>query len=89
VFHTGDDGWLHPLFCCAHPHRCENACIASQADKIVLSTETVGKPIFTDCTARGHKGATLQHPGWKNGHVEREPFPVDEASSGHQELLFD
>jgi hypothetical protein len=26
------------------------------------------------CTVCGHKGATLKHPGWKNGEVEWEPF---------------
>ena len=32
------------------------------------------------CTVCGHKGATLQGPGWKNGEIEWEPFPVaDEA----------
>jgi hypothetical protein len=40
------------------------------------------------CTVCGRKGATLTHPGWKDGAVEWEPFPVDEAPSGHQELLF-
>jgi len=30
------------------------------------------------CTVCGHKGATLQGPGWKNGHVEWEPFPVEQ-----------
>ena len=29
------------------------------------------------CTICGHKGATLKHPGWKNGEVEQEPFPTD------------
>jgi hypothetical protein len=28
-------------------------------------------------TILGRRGATLKHPGWKNGHVEWEPFPVD------------
>jgi hypothetical protein len=23
------------------------------------------------------QGATLKHPGWKNGYVECEPFPVE------------
>jgi hypothetical protein len=27
----------------------------------------------------GHTGAPLQSPGWKNGHVAWEPFPVDES----------
>jgi hypothetical protein len=31
------------------------------------------------CTVCGHKGATLQGPGWKNGEVEWEPFPVEEV----------
>jgi len=30
------------------------------------------------CNVCGHKGATLQGPGWKNGEVEWEPFPVDD-----------
>jgi hypothetical protein len=29
------------------------------------------------CTVCGHKGATLQHPGWKDGEVEWEPFPIE------------
>jgi hypothetical protein len=33
------------------------------------------------CTVCGHKGATLKHPGWKNGEVEWEPFPVDEMTT--------
>jgi len=28
----------------------------------------------------GYKGATLKHPGWKNGEVEWEPFPVDQVT---------
>jgi hypothetical protein len=34
------------------------------------------------CTVCGHKGATLQGPGWKNGHVEWEPFPVEGTCAG-------
>ena len=30
---------------------------------------------------------TLRHPGWKDGEVEWEPLPVNEAPSGQQELL--
>jgi hypothetical protein len=27
------------------------------------------------CTACGHKGATLQHPGWAGEHIGFMPFP--------------
>ena len=30
------------------------------------------------CTACGHKGATLQHPGWGGADVGFLPFPVKE-----------
>jgi hypothetical protein len=29
------------------------------------------------CTACGHKGATLQHPGWAGAQVGFQPFPTD------------
>jgi hypothetical protein len=29
------------------------------------------------CTACGHKGATIQHPGWAGEHVGFMPLPVD------------
>jgi hypothetical protein len=28
------------------------------------------------CTQRGHRGATLQHPGWAGTHIGFQPFPV-------------
>jgi hypothetical protein len=28
------------------------------------------------CTACGHKGATIQHPGWGGEHIGFLPFPV-------------
>jgi hypothetical protein len=28
------------------------------------------------CTACGHKGATLQHPGWAGAHIGFQPFPA-------------
>jgi len=28
------------------------------------------------CTKCGHKGATLQHPGWAGTHIGFQPFPV-------------
>jgi hypothetical protein len=28
------------------------------------------------CTKCGHKGATLQHPGWAGNHVGFQPFPT-------------
>jgi hypothetical protein len=28
------------------------------------------------CTACGHKGATLQHPGWAGAHIGFQPFPT-------------
>jgi len=30
------------------------------------------------CTACGHKGATLQHPGWIENGVGWQPFPVED-----------
>ena len=38
------------------------------------------------CTVCGHKGATLQGPGWKNGYVEWEPFPVEEMTTAMARL---
>jgi hypothetical protein len=32
------------------------------------------------CTVCGHKGATLQHPGWIENGVGWQPFPVDEMT---------
>jgi len=29
------------------------------------------------CTVCGHKGATLQHPGWVEGGVGWQPFPIE------------
>ena len=29
------------------------------------------------CTVCGHKGATLQHPGWVDSVVGFQPFPTD------------
>ena len=31
------------------------------------------------CTACGHKGATIQHPGWAGEHVGFMPYPIDRA----------
>jgi hypothetical protein len=28
------------------------------------------------CTKCGHKGATLQHPGWAGAHIGFQPFPL-------------
>jgi hypothetical protein len=28
------------------------------------------------CTACGHKGATIQHPGWAGEHIGFMPFPA-------------
>jgi hypothetical protein len=28
------------------------------------------------CTKCGHKGATLQHPGWAGNHIGFQPFPT-------------
>jgi hypothetical protein len=33
------------------------------------------------CTACGHKGATIQHPGWAGEHIGFMPFPVERRSS--------
>jgi len=33
------------------------------------------------CTKCGHKGATLQHPGWAGTHIGFQPFPLPVASS--------
>jgi hypothetical protein len=30
----------------------------------------------TVCTACGHRGVTLQHPGWVDNDVGYQPFPV-------------
>ncbi len=38
------------------------------------------------CTACGHKGATIQHPGWGGADVGFLPFPVD-TLSGVMRLL--
>jgi hypothetical protein len=32
------------------------------------------------CTACGHKGATIQHPGWGGADVGFLPFPVEQRS---------
>jgi hypothetical protein len=32
------------------------------------------------CTKCGHKGATLQHPGWAGTHIGFQPFPMSVAS---------
>jgi hypothetical protein len=31
---------------------------------------------YARCTACGHKGATIQHPGWAGEHIGFMPFPV-------------
>ena len=31
------------------------------------------------CTKCGHKGATLQHPGWAGTHIGVQPFPLPVA----------
>ena len=33
------------------------------------------------CTKCGHKGATLQHPGWAGTHIGFQPFPMPVESS--------
>jgi len=33
------------------------------------------------CTKCGHKGATLQHPGWAGTHVGFQPFPLPACGS--------
>jgi hypothetical protein len=33
------------------------------------------------CTKCGHKGATLQHPGWAGTHIGFQPFPLPASSS--------
>jgi hypothetical protein len=33
------------------------------------------------CTVCGHKGATLQHPGWIENGVGWQPFPVREMTT--------
>jgi hypothetical protein len=33
------------------------------------------------CTKCGHKGATLQHPGWAGTHIGFQPFPAPVDSS--------
>jgi hypothetical protein len=38
------------------------------------------------CTQCGHKGATLQHPGWAGTHIGFQPFPV--SSSPHHSPKF-
>jgi hypothetical protein len=33
------------------------------------------------CTACGHKGATIQHPGWAGEHIGFMPFPAERTES--------
>jgi hypothetical protein len=33
------------------------------------------------CTKCGHKGATLQHPGWAGTHIGFQPFPLPASGS--------
>jgi hypothetical protein len=84
-------GWVW-VYCTRYAPLCQHRAPMALAPLVIRW----GRGVSSDklrrcarCTVCGHKGATLQHPGWKNGHVEREPFPVDKAPSGHQELLFD
>ena len=32
------------------------------------------------CTKCGHKGATLQHPGWAGTHIGFQPFPIEPSA---------
>ena len=36
------------------------------------------------CTKCGHKGATLQHPGWAGTHIGFQPFPISVDSSSRR-----
>ncbi len=37
------------------------------------------------CTVCGHKGATLQVPGWVDNIVGHQPFPVEGTDDGEQD----
>jgi len=39
------------------------------------------------CTACGHKGATLQHPGWAGANIGFQPFPAHLFASINSDKL--
>jgi hypothetical protein len=39
------------------------------------------------CTRCGHKGASIQHPGWGGAHVGFLPFPTGASGPRHQDRL--
>ena len=79
-------GQLHPppswvwVYCTRYVPLCQHRAPMALAPLIIRWGPDASSDMLRQCarcTVCGHKGATLQGPGWKNGEVEWEPFPVE------------
>jgi hypothetical protein len=72
-------GWVW-VYCAAYNPYCGHRAPMALAPLIIRWGPDASSHLLRHnarCGVCGHRGATLKHPGWKNGHVEWEPFPVD------------
>ena len=72
-------GWLR-LYCTSYPW-CGHSAPMALAPLVIrwgpdASSDKLRR--CARCTTCGHKGATLQHPGWIENGVGWQPFPVGE-----------
>jgi hypothetical protein len=92
-------GWVW-VYCTRYVSLCQHRAPMALAPLIIRWGPDTSSDMLrrcARCTKCGHKGATMQGPGWKDGEVEWEPFPQFappeapsiEAHSGRQEFLFD
>ena len=63
------------VYCAKCPHHSPMACAVAV---IRWGAETSSDKLrrCAKCTKCGHKGATIQHPGWGGAHIGFLPFPV-------------
>jgi hypothetical protein len=66
--------WLW-LYCATCPHHAPLAC-AIPVIRWGAGTSRDKLRQCARCTACGHKGATIQHPGWGGADIGFLPFPV-------------
>src|SRR5882672_9482186 len=73
-------GWVW-VYCTRYVPLCQHHAPMALAPLIIRWGPDTSSDMLRQCarcTVCGHKGATLKHPGWKNGVVEWEPFPTKE-----------
>jgi hypothetical protein len=76
-------GWVW-VYCARYVPPCQHHAPMALAPLIIRWSPDASSDVLRQCarcTVCGHKGATLQHPGWIENGIGWQPFPVENSEA--------